>query len=224
MGVSLVGAIANFFIPFAQIYQRIFSLNGSLDKPWLLLPFFLFPPLSIVPSVMMYLNMVEEGKGGKPYDYYMYIPIVLNIIIAIMNQYINSQVWSILSPFIPFVGGMLAFYLRYKNLCNDKGGVPLTKVLTDSVITQIVSTVTFMIMSYIPVVGIVFSLADMIPLLPQILTGLIYMAAYIVMNMINAYDLTDYCGTPASIGRWTGSGVLLVIYLVLKIVGDYLPI
>jgi hypothetical protein len=32
--------------------------NGSLDKPWLLIPIFWIPPFSIVPTIMVYISII----------------------------------------------------------------------------------------------------------------------------------------------------------------------
>jgi hypothetical protein len=75
-GITILQMLAVlFFGIFGQLYVRIFSLNGSLDKMWLM--FFVGPPVSLVPALMMYFGSVSPGKGSKPYDNYMWLPTIL---------------------------------------------------------------------------------------------------------------------------------------------------
>jgi hypothetical protein len=49
----------------SQLWARVFWLQGSLDQWWLLIPVFWMFPLSVVPAVMIYMNKVAPGGGGK---------------------------------------------------------------------------------------------------------------------------------------------------------------
>ena len=220
MTISILQTVIASIVPFAQLYFRIFDLNGSIDKPWLLIPIFFMPPFSIIPALMMYFGYVKEGEGGKPYDYYMLIPIIFNIIIAIVSKYIESSTWIVLLSLIPFIGGLIAFYLRYNNLCTK--GVSITKIITDSVITQVIANITYFILSYVPMLGTIFMIADYIPLMPEILTGVIYLTIYMIMNMINGNNINEYCNTSASIPKWIGFGLGIVGHIGVTIANQYI--
>ena len=58
--ISLIKAILIAVIPLGQLWARIFWLDGSLDKAWLLFPLFLIFPFSILPSLTMYFGFVKK--------------------------------------------------------------------------------------------------------------------------------------------------------------------
>jgi hypothetical protein len=75
---KMIALLFTIVIPFiGQIIGRIIYLNGSLDKPWLLL--FGIPPLTLIPALFMIFGLIKKGKGGKPWDYYILIPIIIMI-------------------------------------------------------------------------------------------------------------------------------------------------
>jgi hypothetical protein len=80
--ISLFYALMT-MIPFGQLWARIFWLDGSLDKLWLLLPIpFFAPPFSIIPALAMYFGFIKKGQGGPTYDRFMLIPIIFKFILA----------------------------------------------------------------------------------------------------------------------------------------------
>lgn len=77
--IALIG-----LIPGAQLYARVEMLDGSLDHPWLLIPIFFIPPFSLIFAIMMKLGYINKGQGGKPYDWFMFIPVAIKFIIALI--------------------------------------------------------------------------------------------------------------------------------------------
>ncbi len=92
MGDKTVDLLLNLFgFGIGQLIVRINTLDGSLDKPWLLLPPFWIFPLSIVPTVYIYLDKITKGKGGSPIDMSLYIIILGMIISNIMIDKLGEE-------------------------------------------------------------------------------------------------------------------------------------
>jgi len=193
---------------FAQLYMRIFVLEGSLDKIWLM--FFCVPPFSIVPALMMYYGAVLPGQGGKPYDYYMWLPTLLAIIGPYLsnildNHDVNDIIQAIIESVIPLLGGIFAFYLRDYNNCNEKmktinqsNDQPTTnnllyKSFSNAIITFSIASIIETIISFIPIIGWIITLIQMIPFVGPIVSGLFYVIIYILVNMYNNTDVASYC-------------------------------
>ena len=103
-----------------QLIVRIVSLDGSLDKWWLLVPPISVPPLSIIPAYLIYKNKVKRGQGGLPYDYYMFIPALTSIIIGLVVErgFELNNAWGSLIKFLfNFITLSLALYLRDNDIC-----------------------------------------------------------------------------------------------------------
>jgi hypothetical protein len=221
---------------FAQLYMRIFVLDGSLDKPWLLL--FGIPPLSIVPALMMYFGAVAPGQGGKPYDMYMWLPTGLTFLAPIVtnmldNYDVSDIIQTIIETIIPLLGGIFAFFLRDYNNCNEKlkdkpkqTNNLFYKSFSNAVIAYSVASFIETAASFIPIVGQIFSVISMIPIIGPIMSGLFYVIVYIVINMYNNMDAYDYClGDGFSMSRnfLTSVSVMIFMFILLKdIIADKL--
>ena len=238
-GISILQMLAVLiFGVFGQLYVRIFALEGSLDKIWLML--FCVPPLSLVPALMMYFGAVLPGQGGKPYDMYMWLPFILAIICPyfsdILDNYnVNSIIQMIIEAIIPLLGGILAFYLRDKSNCNermslinqeqkDNSNQPTTnnlfyKSCSNAIITYSIASITEKVISFVPIVGWIIRLIQMIPIIGTLLSGLFYVIIYILVNMYNNIDATSYClenGFSSSRTSITIFSAILFIFILLK--------
>ena len=103
-----------------QLIVRITTLDGSLDKWWLLLPPLSVPPLSIIPAYLIYKNKLKKGHGGHPYDVYVMIPAIGSIICGMMieKSYKDSGTRGTLFKFfINFLSISIALYLRDVDSC-----------------------------------------------------------------------------------------------------------
>lgn len=200
-------AVLMSIFPPIQLIMRIFYMKGSLDRPWLLL--FMFPLLSVVPAVMMALGMVEDGKGGTPYDNYMMIPPALyglGLLLSMVGKKKKSTGLLILSLMmqiiLPMLGGMLAFYLRDKSGCSS-GGPTLFSTLLNTLSAQGIAFILSKGLYKLPVIGpametirtktgIVGDLIDW-----SVYTGS-YFTSYTIINMVNGKDYEAYCKSDIS--------------------------
>ena len=232
-GISLLQMLAVlFFGVFGQLYVRIFVLEGSLDKIWLM--FFCIPPFSLVPALMMYFGSVSKGQGGKPYDMFMWLPTLLAIVCPMLTSFldrynVNSIIQVIIETIIPLFGGMIAFYLRDYNNCDEKMTIinkkitqknkeikeknqeqeqeqeqellkkmPTTnnlyyKSFSNALIAYSIATIAETVISFIPIIGWIIRIIQMIPVIGSILSGLFYVVVYILVNMYNNINAKSYC-------------------------------
>ena len=84
MGNILGGFLTLFLGSFGQIFSRVNDFNGSLDKWWLLL--FFFPPLSIVPAIYVWSDLIKNGEGNNPVDTYFYFIPLLCILLGKLHS------------------------------------------------------------------------------------------------------------------------------------------
>jgi hypothetical protein len=203
---------------FAQLYMRVVVLEGSLDKLWLM--FFCVFPFSIVPALMMYSGAVALGQGGKPYDYFMLLPTALGIIgpylSDVLDNYNISSVFQItVEAVIPLIGGIIAFYLRDKYNCDEKISIinkkerdkikseenpkqyspnnMIYKAFSNAIITYSIASIIETILSFIPIIGFIVRIIQLIPVIGTLFSGMFYVIIYILVNMYNNIDAKLYC-------------------------------
>jgi len=220
VNLSIIGLLVLIFVPISQLYARIFWMHGSLDKWWLLIPVFWFPPLSLVPSLMIYFGSVADGPGGiDPYDYWMLIPIFVKMFAGfIVDNYMEESFFVSLLPFIlQLAANTIPFYIRSYRLCNGVQMNLLTKSFMDGVIANGVADIAPVVLSYLPFVGIVFSIIEYIPLIgplvEQVIWSICYAGTYIIIKMINGADLGAFCNIPNS-GRMTDQIGAVVLFII----------
>jgi len=200
--------------PPVQLYQRIFNMNGSLDKPWLLM--FQLPLLSVVPAIMMASGNVANGKGGKPYDIWMYFPpafYIIGMVFTLMYhkavpeqgiQENKMMLWlGLMMQFIlPIIGGFFVFYFaRHKELCKDSDdsfSKAFNKVLFNSLFTHGCAILATKGIAMMPGFDFIIEKLSNIKYIGSIVDAGLYYAMYItiylIINMMNGYDTPDvYC-------------------------------
>ena len=209
---KMIAVLLTTVIPFfGQIIARISYLNGSLDKPWLLL--FGIPPLTLIPALMMMFGLIKKGKGGKPWDYYILIPIILNIIMGfVLKKYgIKGQIIKYVVLLLSF---FFIYWLRSKKLCKNKSA-RFTKILTDSLITYILMEVMKIVLEYVPLIGIMIKVIDKtIPYGYLILDAFSIFCVYIITNMINSSS-SNFCKTTTK-NKYIGILILISIMITYK--------
>lgn len=190
--------------PPLQLLVRIFSMNGSLDKPWLLL--FMFPILSAVPAGMMATGNVADGEGGVPYDNNMMIaPIIYSIgmLFSIFGQFGGKKLSGfskftvlLLQSIFPLIGSYITFFLRDKAGCEK--APPFHEPIFSAISTHGLAQLSTQMIGFVPFVG---------PALNKVIKegGIggqfinfyiyttVYLMVYTIMNMINGKNYKDYC-------------------------------
>jgi hypothetical protein len=192
-------------IPMGQLWARVFLLNGSLDKKWLFLPMFFMPPFTLIPMIMMKMGKVEKGKGSVPYDYLMFIPIILHLLMTyFVNNYLEENYDYENLPkilYILLVYGATVSILMYRisKDCNFKMS-NIGKNVMDSIRIMAITELLPFSLQYIPIISKFYNAITMIPTIGSIITELIwglgYVSSYTLNNMINQDNMNRYCKVP----------------------------
>lgn len=181
-------------IPLGQLYARIFYYDGSLDHSWLMFPLFMIPPFQFLPITMMNLGMIKKGKGGKPYDWFMIIPILVKLGLGFMifkGQEIDQKViFAIL-----YCSILIPFLIKTYGYCDGVNG---WAALNSGALTAYISValnVFTLILPFIPIIGLgVTTLETALPVIGgAIIWSLGYIPGYIVSNMYTSDDRDKFC-------------------------------
>lgn len=189
---KLTAIIATLVVPFfGQFFARLFWLNGSLDKPWLLL--FGIPPLTVLPAVMMMFGLVKKGKGGKPWDYFVLIPIMVNIISTFLLPKMFSIYTDVIIKCILISISFTAIYwYKSKKICKDKSA-KYSKIVFDSFISYILLIILTLALQYMPLFGVMFKIIDkLVPHSKLLVESITILIIYVITNMING-SYKKYC-------------------------------
>ena len=206
-----------------QLYLRIIKLNGSLDKPWLLMPLFLMFPLSLIPTLMIHWNYLKKGAGTPVYDKWMYIPIIFYVLYNIFLEYLDSDFDMLFRLCGLFISILIPYFIRESNNCKELKLNQYANILSNSALVLGISYMCLPIveiLGYVPIVGLFFSLLGMIRDIPMIgetlLWSIFYIPTYIIINMFNYKNgIQLYCGRK-------NHYILGIIGVILSISGYYL--
>lgn len=178
-GISLFYALLT-MIPFGQLWARVFWLDGSLDKAWLLFPLpFFAPPFSIIPALAIYFGYINKGQGGPTYDKFMLIPIIFKFILAslvpifLKSFYNNSEyydededeyyeneeegpsetkIFLYIFIFQIFIG-MIPNLIRTSKLCPNLKFSSFIKAFFDSAMSNGIGEILPFVLKWIPFTG-----------------------------------------------------------------------
>jgi hypothetical protein len=237
--ISLIRAILISIIPFGQLWARTFWLDGSLDKAWLMFPFFLIFPFSIIPSLAMYFGFVKKGIGGKPYDNFMWIPIIFKFLLSFLIPKFLELFYDDPSDTTIFIYifiiqlfiGMIPNLIRTYKLCNNLPFNSFGKAFVDSTIANGVGELLPFILGWMPFIGFFLTIIGMIPVIGEQIENLLWSVSfafgYIFINMVNANNLGKYCNSDF-LGRdfmdKFGFFVMLFLTLFIKVFNEVSPI
>jgi hypothetical protein len=238
--ISLIKAILITIIPLGQLWARIFWLDGSLDKSWLMFPLLLIFPFSIIPSLAIYFGHVKKGIGGEPYDNFMWIPIIFKFLLSFIVPKFLELFYDEPSDRIIFLCvfitqlfiGMIPNLIRTYRLCGNKLSFnAYGKAFVDSTIANGVGELLPFILGWMPFIGFFLTIIGMIPVIGEqvenILWGVSFAFSYIFVNMVNANNLGKYCNSDF-LGRdhmdKVGFFIMLFLTLVIKVFNEVSPI
>lgn len=190
------------FIPLSQLYFRLVKLDGSLDKPWLLFPLLLIFPFSLLPTLYLNWGSIAKGTGGKPYDNYMYIPIIFYVLLNMMLK--SMRTFGTMDTILRLCGLLLAimfpYYMRESVNCDKMEFDNIMNIVSNSSLVLGISYMCLPLISlasYFPFVGLTFSVLSMIRSVPIIgesfLWGLWYLPTYMINNVFQGLDINNYC-------------------------------
>jgi hypothetical protein len=204
--------------PFGQLFARINLLNGSLDRAWLLL--LNFPPFSFIPMIMMKFGLIKEGAGINPYDYNIYLPILLHLLMNYaLGNFFNTENLFNITYMLLLVGSTagVLIYRMTKN-CEFKSEHIGKTIIDTAKIISMAELLPFITM-WIPIVGNIFTMLisapGIGPIIYEILWGAGFVFAYILVNMFNQHNMNQFCNSPFF---GTPNDQLIFIYSLLALV------
>jgi len=190
---KMAAAIATIIIPFfGQLYARINYLDGSLDLPFLFL--FATPPLSIVPAIAILFKVIKKGKGGKPYDTSILLPVFVNIFCeTFLSIFLDGLNLIFVKYFLMLISLFATYYIKSLSECENKPA-PISHILRNALVTKILFTVLPIVLPYVPKIGLIFKLFQKIPFFGTIINQILALfLIYILLNMINSSNTDDFC-------------------------------
>lgn len=196
---KLIAVLLTIILPFfGQLIARIIYLNGSLDMPWLFL--FSIPPLSLIPALLMMFGIIKKGKGGKPYDFFILLPIIVGIL---SDVYLKKYFLPYKVPFVKMmliiISTYLVYWYRSTKICS-KSSAPASKLLQDTLITNALIGIVAIVLQFVPVISVGTKImSKLLPFSKFIIDAVAIFVVYVVMNMING-SRKDYCKKGSSIG------------------------
>jgi hypothetical protein len=194
---KLIAVIITVVIPFfGQLLARILFLDGSLDKIWLL--FFGIPPLTLIPALLMMFGLIKKGKGGKPWDKYILVPIIINIVSGfIIDKFYEGIPGIIIKYIILLFSFAFIYWLKSRKICNNNSAA-VTKIISDSLISYILMIIMTIALQYMPFIGTIIKiLVKVIPFGKVFIEALAILVVYIATNMVNGSS-KKYCKEASS--------------------------
>lgn len=211
MQLSILKIVLYILIPFAPLYARVVDFNGSLDHAWTMFPLFNVLPFSIVPILMMAFGIIKKGKGTKPYDHFMWIPIIFRFIASLLvgmmikNPAMKTVVVILLSIFSIMVPNLIRRNKNCKDIKDESGansystmdGKQWYRSFVDSLFELGFGEIFPVLVMFIPFVGIGFRLIGMIPVIGKFINDIIwsfgFVCGYIIINMYNQDNMGEMC-------------------------------
>jgi len=190
-----------------QLFVRIKYLNGTLDKPWLLLPPLNFFPFSIVPLYMIMKGKVKKGVDDElPYDQFLATILLLGMSLPTLEVLFDTT-WF--SPFyVAYVFGswLFVYSRRDTKKCKKVRGRPDGFAMSKFLKSASNASLTFLLVrdlmevflvlgEKIPFgIGVIFKILNRIPFVNGLIsTSSSASLTYIINNMLNNTPFTKYC-------------------------------
>lgn len=128
MSNKIFAAFFSLILP-GQLFARHNYLNSNFDEyPWLYLPFFWFPPLSIVPMVMILTNKIKkQPKAAKLTLHDMFSNVILSVTTFCIIMW------------VPLIISLLT--------SNDKIGAIIDRYIMNPILSFIVKAITEVLMN-----------------------------------------------------------------------------
>lgn len=196
--------------PLGQVYIRAFSFAGSLDKPWLLVPIFGMPPLSLVTLFIFWFGGISDGPGGEAIDWWITIPMVSYTLASILIRRGSFLKFGVKKELILCaiccISSMITFAVRDFIQCRKNGN---SYNFFQSICDGIIATgflygfaLVWAALAFVPVLGEGIEVINMIPVIGPCVAGLFelfgYMNGYMIVNMCdfaNSNFCTNWPGT-----------------------------
>jgi len=183
-------------IPMGQLYARVINFNGSLDKKWLLFPLFMIPPFQFIATLVMKFGTFKKGKGGKPYDWFMLIPLIVRIILSYVLERFDLPMYLIIDIGVSIIATLIPSYLRTHSLCKEYNTNNMVNTFVQGVSIEATANIFSLVIGWVPLIGMLFTLLEFVPVIGESIAWMLaYSTGYLVINMFNADDSKSFCLT-----------------------------
>jgi hypothetical protein len=137
---------------FGQLVARIFLLDGSIDKWYLLIPPLSVYPLSLYPAYLLYYNKIKRGEDGSPFDNSVIIPALISGIILLLvdnTNFLKGTGGAIIKFIVNVLCISYALYKRDDRTCGMK--TPnIDKIIIHSIVLVSLVPLINILLSYVP--------------------------------------------------------------------------
>lgn len=191
---KLIAIVLTIMIPFlGQLYARIVLLNGSLEMPYLFL--ISFPPLSLLPALLMVFDIIPDGKGEAPWDKYILIPILSYIFSLLLDVFLtNINIILIARILIILISFFIAFYHKSIATCNKAGN--FNAIVAETLLVYVLILIIPIMLLYLPIIGSIIKIfTRVVPGGNILLQIAIMFIVYVIINMLTNYLKKEYCNS-----------------------------
>ena len=233
MSISTGKALIHGLIPFGPMKLRIKELNGSADHMWTLFPLFQLPILGLIPTIMMKTGAIKRGRlKGSPVDLFVIVTLLFRFLVGFLVNKLDQPWSSIFNVGLNLIAVMLPFIIRiYSPLCQlcksniDQGIDVILKILSSSAVIMAIIEGLIAGLGYVPYVGAIPSMIEMIPILGPILVYAMYfIPLYIYINIKRENNLNKFCSEKVNkIARTMSTIVPIILFIALQKLGDFDP-
>ena len=211
MELSILKIILYILIPFAPLYARVVDLNGSLDHAWTMFPLFNMLPFSIIPILMMAFGIIKKGNGSKPYDNFMWIPILFRFVASLLISMMvkNPTIKTFIIILLSIMSIMVPNLIRRNQNCKDRtnkdnqnsynvmDGKQFYRSFVDSLFELGFGEIFPVMLMFVPFIGIAFKIIGMIPVIGKFVNDITwcfgFVCGYIIINMYYQNNINDMC-------------------------------
>lgn len=150
------------------------------------------------------------------YDNYVWLPTILSLVGSFGATYIDNFLLQILCRMVvPLIGGTVAFYLRDSANCkskNEETNDLILKSCSNAIIAQGFTYLTITLLYFIPVIGTIFKIITMIPLMESIILGVLYLTMYMLINIFNYIGGSSYCNVSSTARSRTPFTIIALVF------------
>ena len=215
VNMSLIDMGFYTLMPFGQLFMRINKFGGSLDKPYLLFPLFLFPPFSLLPVLVGKFGFLKKTNGTNILDGYILIPIIFRFVLIFVMAHLGEFGGPMFQALLVFASLVATNIFRLINditCASDKDGLTMGKIfkqIGDSMIEYSLGMLIIFLFTFVPFVGTILDLLSMLELpfigkFVNILDGILWsvglIGGYIFVHMFDANFITNSDACAGKVG------------------------
>jgi hypothetical protein len=144
----------------------------------------------------MKFGMLKKGKGGKPYDWFMLLPLIVKIVLGYVLERFDLPMYLMIDISVSIIATLIPSYLRTHSLCKEYNTNNMVNTLVQGLTIEAFANIFSLVIGWVPLIGMVFTLFEYIPIIGESIAWIIaYSTGYLIVNMFNADDSKSFCLT-----------------------------